>query len=118
MMRLLLPGGVLIIVAFAVVGGSAVAVHGKPDQYIKVEIRGVLRHGVMAIGGETTGTEITANGITWELDLNKRKDLRQKAEELDAETVVLSGTLERRKGVEIAHRWIVTVTSLAKNGGG
>lgn len=84
----------------------------EPEQYIKVEVKGILRTGVAAIGGETTGTIITAKGITWELDFGKNKKLREQAEKLDGETVVVTGTLELRKGVEIPQRLIVTVTHL------
>ena len=35
------------------------------NEYIKVEVRGKLNNEVMAIGGETTGAAITANGVTW-----------------------------------------------------
>ncbi len=84
----------------------------KPGQYIKVEVKGTLAHGLMAIGGETTGTTITAKGITWELDLGKSDSFRASADKLDGKTVVVKGTLEVRKGVEISKRWIVTVSSL------
>jgi len=83
-----------------------------PQQYIRVEVRGKLTTGMMAIGGETTGTAITANGITWELDLGRNADLRTRARQLNGKTAIVKGSLQRRAGVEIRQRWIVTVSSL------
>lgn len=84
----------------------------EPDQYIKVEVKGILKAGLVAIGGETTGTTITARGATWELDFGKKEDLRKLAERLDGKPVIVTGTLEVRKGVEIRQRQIVTVITL------
>ena len=80
--------------------------------YIKVEIRGTLRTGIMAIGGETTGTVVSARGAKWDLDLTQLPEGRKKAEALDGRAVLVKGTLEIRPGVERRERAIVTVTSL------
>lgn len=82
------------------------------DESITVTVVGTLRTSVVAIGGETTGTTVTAKGITWELDFGKDAELRAAAEKLDGKLVTVTGTLERRAGVEIKERWIVVVTSL------
>jgi len=82
------------------------------DESISVTVVGTIRTAVVAIGGETTGTTITAKGIKWELDLGKNAELRTAAEKLDGKLVTVTGTLERRAGVEVKERWIVTVTSL------
>ena len=82
------------------------------DESITVTVVGTLRTGIVAIGGETTGTTITAKGIKWELDFGKYAELRTAAEKLDGKRVTLTGTLERRAGVELKERWIVTVTTL------
>lgn len=82
------------------------------DESITVTVVGMLRTGIVAIGGETTGTTITAKGIKWELDFGKNAELRTAAENLDGKQVTVTGTLERRAGVERKERWIVTVTSL------
>jgi hypothetical protein len=87
------------------------------EQGIQVEVTGHLRTGLVAIGGETTGTTITAKGITWELEFGKDSALHKKAEKLGNQTVLVRGSLERRAGVEISERWIVTVTSLEPAGG-
>jgi len=79
---------------------------------VTVKVVGKLRTGLMAIGAETTGTTITANGITWELELGKQTTFRKEAQQLDGKQVIVHGRLERKQGVEIQERWIVTVTSL------
>ena len=82
------------------------------EDSIAVTVLGTLRTGLVAIGGETTGTTITAKGITWELDFGKNKALRSAAQKLHASKVRVKGTRARRKGVEIKERWIVTVSHL------
>jgi len=82
-------------------------------EFIRVEVQGKLQTGIMAIGGETTGTIITANGITWELDLGKNAKLKKKAEAFNGKQALVRGELTRRKGVEIRERWIVKVTSIS-----
>jgi hypothetical protein len=84
----------------------------KEAEYIKVEVKGLLKHGLVAIGGETTGTTITAKGLTWELDLGRDKSRAQLAEELSGKKALVTGTLEVRKGIEVEQRWIVTVSTL------
>ena len=104
----------LLIALFAlcvVPAGMAAAIQGSGDQ-IKVEIRGTLETGVVAIGGETTGIVIKANGVTWELDLGGNKDLQALAEKLNHKTVVVTGTYRKVKGVEIPERHIVRVLTL------
>ena len=84
------------------------------QESITVTVVGTLRTGIVAIGGETTGTTITAKGIKWELDFGKNAELRAAAEKLDGKQVTVTGTLEHRVGVEVKERWIVTVTSLKR----
>ena len=97
--------GVLLLAALT--GGAPAA-----DESIDVVVRGTLRTGIMAIGGESTGTTITARGATWELDLRQDKALRAKADALAGRRVILRGSLEVKPGVERRQRWIVTVKSL------
>ncbi len=91
------------------VGPSASSPAGD---YVKVEVCGTLRAGIMAVGGETTGVVIHARGLTWELDLRQVPGAMARAESLDGRKVVVKGTLEVRPGVERRERAIVTVTSL------
>lgn len=95
------------------VNGKAVTDEiARLDDSITVNIVGTLRTGIFAIGGETTGTTITAKGITWELQLGESLAYQQAAERLHGKKVIVRGNLERRRGVEIKERWIVTVTEL------
>jgi hypothetical protein len=84
----------------------------NPDDSIQVTVTGTLRTGVVAIGGETTGTTVTAQGITWELDLGKSGEFVESAKKFNGKKVVVQGNLDRRPGVEVKERWIVTVTEL------
>lgn len=84
-------------------------VNGKA---IEVRVRGTLAHGIIAIGGETTGTTIRFGKTTWELDLRKEKLFGSTAERLNGKRVVVTGAVRLQKGVEIAKRTILTVTSI------
>lgn len=78
----------------------------------KVELKGKLRTGIVALGGETTGTIIETRDGTFELDFGKDKDLRQQADKLDGKTVQVEGSLTVRKGVDVKERKIVAVRKL------
>ncbi len=93
-------------------GKSVAAKNPASENPTSVTIVGALRTGVFAVGGETTGTTVTANGVTWELDFGKNAALRKAAEKLRGKKVAVQGRLERRHGVEVKERRIVTVTAL------
>ena len=78
--------------------GASPAPPPPGGDYIKVEIRGMLRAGMMAIGGETTGTVIIARGATWELDLKGVPQGRQKAESLDGRPGAREGVVRDPPG--------------------
>jgi hypothetical protein len=80
------------------------------EDSVQVNVVGTLTTGVMAIGGETTGTTITSSDIVWELMFTEKQSAQ--ASELNGKKVKVTGQLEKRKGVEIGDRWIVSVTSL------
>ncbi len=82
------------------------------DEYIKVEVRGKLNNEIMAIGGETTGAVITANGIAWELDFSDSPNSQRKSAAMNGKTVVVKGQLSVKRGIEIRQRWIVKVASI------
>ncbi len=87
----------------------------KPDfagGSIEVEMVGVIRTGVMAIGGESTGTTVAALGFTWELDLGGNKDFEALARQWDGKELVVKGTVTVREGVERGRRVIVVVKKL------
>ena len=79
---------------------------------VEVKVRGTLSHGIMAIGGETTGTIIGFGKTTWELDLQKDPAFRSAAEKLNGKRVVVTGTVREKAGIEIAKRTIMTIESI------
>ena len=84
-----------------------------PEPSVSVKCCGRLRHGVVAIGGETTGTTITFNRIVWELQL--RDDAaREFAEKHNKDSVVVTGTLRKISGTEVKTRWIIDVKTLSE----
>jgi hypothetical protein len=99
----------------AVVLSLATHALAAEGDYIKVEVRGTITAGVVAIGGETTGITITAGKTTLELEIKDPK-LNALAEKLDGKKAVATGTLEIRPGVEIPQRRIVVVTALQAAG--
>ena len=108
MLKLLLATVVLSMVAMT---GHAADETPKSD-YVKVEIRGTLETGVIAIGGETTGVVIRAAGSVWELDLGGDAELKKRAEQLNKQTVVVTGVYRKQQGVEVPERHIIAVAKL------
>ena len=92
------------------VKGLASPPAGRRHEFIEVTVRGTLRYGVMAIGAETTGVTITAGAVTWELEL--RGNQRPVAERLSGTKAVVSGRLERKKGIEVRDRYVVRARSI------
>lgn len=85
----------------------------KPDDdAVTLKVVGTLRTGIVAIGGETTGVTVKSKGITWELEFAGNAELKKTAEKLHGQRVIVEGSLERREGVEVKERWIVTVARL------
>lgn len=92
--------------------GAGARAKSPVADYIKVEIRGKLSTGVLAIGGETTGITISSRGINWELDFSGNPTVRKNVGALNGKTVVVSGELSVSQGVERKTRWIVKVSSI------
>jgi hypothetical protein len=95
--------------------GSMVAAADKEDKKDdkKIEVKGKLHTGVVAIGGQTTGIVIETKDGKYELDFGKDKDLRARAEKLDKKEVQVTGTLTIKKGLEgMKDRKIIAVTKL------
>ncbi len=86
---------------------------GDAADRIIVDIRGKLRHGIVTIGGETTGTTIQVDNITWELDLSANEEWSAGADRLSGKSVRVRGRLTKKEGVEVGTRWIVKVEKLA-----
>ncbi|MBC8113826.1 MAG: hypothetical protein H7062_05575, partial [Candidatus Saccharimonas sp.] len=103
-----------LILAFGVSTFAAepqVAKQGEPS--IRVECHGKLRHPVVAIGGETTGTTITFDGMTWDLKLPDEAS-RTFAKDHHKQPTTAVGTLRRVVGTEVPVRWIVEVEKLSE----
>ena len=79
---------------------------------IRVECHGKLRTGMMAMGGETTGTTVSASGLIWELKLPDDASCRF-AKDRHKKPVTVVGTLRRVTGTERPVRWIVDVTRIS-----
>lgn len=110
--RTLLMGLVLFTLLAVQESDQAIAGGDKDATYIKVEVKGKLKTGIAAIGGETTGTIIETKSGTLELDFGKNKELRELANKLDGKAAVATGTLTFRKGLAVKQRYIVAVATL------
>ncbi len=82
----------------------------RPVQSINVIVNGAVQTGMNAIGGETTGNLIVANGIVWELELTDSQIAE--ANRIGRRLATVKGSLRKIRGVEIRERFIVTVESI------
>lgn len=99
------------IVSAELVSGEIQAEDEMPNPAVSVECHGRLRHGVAAIGCETTGTTISFHRMTWELQLPDAAS-REFAARHHKEPVIVTGTLQKVESTESRVRWIVDVVSL------
>lgn len=81
---------------------------------ITIKVCGRLQVGMMAIGGETTGTTITAKGIQLEVTWGDDDELARRAGQLDGQGVCVSGALRQRTGPERGRRLIIEARSLER----
>ena len=102
----------LAMVWMALFAFGVIATAADKEEGAKINVQGKLKTGVVAAGGETTGTVIETKDKSYELDFGKDKELREKAEKLKGKQVMVSGTLIVKKGVEVKERRIITVTKL------
>ncbi len=86
--------------------------NAPPKPSVFVECQGVLRHGIVSIGGETTGTTLTFHRITWELQFSENED-REFAAEHHKKPVLVTGALRKVKGTEKSTRWIIDVEKIS-----
>jgi hypothetical protein len=108
-MSKLLPFAVAMLAACPAV---SLAADKESEDSIQVEVHGTLETGIVAIGGETTGTIIRAGNVTWELDLGGDPKLTEVAAKLNKKKAIVTGAYTKKKGVEIPERHIVKVKSL------
>lgn len=90
---------------------SAIFADAPREPSVSITCTGRLRDGVVAIGGETTGTTLSSKHVTWELRLIRESD-RAFARQNNKETVTVVGIVQRVAGVERPARWIVDVHEL------
>ncbi len=103
-------GKLLVLGAIALLTLPAISADKKEAR--EQQWQGTLRTGVVASGGETTGTVVETKAGKFELDLGKDRDLRRQAKKLNGKAVVVTGVLRLKKGVEVKDRRIITVRSL------
>jgi hypothetical protein len=106
----------VLVLGLIVLGGSAPAVAQKQKDegsYIKIEVKGKLKTGIVAIGGETTGTVVYTKAGLLELDLSGNKKLPDEAKKLDGKVIIARGELTFKAGVSRPGiRNIVKVTAI------
>jgi hypothetical protein len=78
------------------------------------EFTGVLKTGVSAVGGETTGVVLEVGGKTYELDVHGDKALLKATTELAGKDVTVAGYATTKKGVEVKERNIIVVSTFVK----
>jgi hypothetical protein len=92
--------------ALALLGGLMLVGPALADDGIQLEIKGTVKTGLFAIGGETTGVVIgTKGGFGCELD-------GANDEKYNGKTCVVSGTYAVKAGVEVKQRAILKVNKI------
>ncbi len=76
----------------------------------KVELRGTIKTGIVAVGGETTGTILETKDGAYELAVPK--ELRPQVDAIGGKAATVTGVLTVRKGIEVKERKIVTVETV------
>lgn len=86
----------------------------KPKSSPKpVTVTGKLEAGLMAIGGETTGTRVTtSNNRVYELEFVQHPELQESIDEFDGKEVTVTGPMRLIRGVERNDRWVIDVLKL------
>ena len=97
----------------AIVGTSSAESPPKPVEFIIVELSGKIEVGLVAIGGETTGSESSALGWKFELDFPNRQFATTAGELAQSEKpAYVKGRFRLVKGVERPDRWVIDVTTI------
>lgn len=99
--------GIMLVLGASMASGDVLNSSPK-ETAIHVECHGKIRHGVVAIGGETTGITITFDEMTWELKFPDEAS-RQAAKKHHKESITVVGSLRKVRGTTIPVRWIVDV---------
>lgn len=102
----------LVMVLGIACGRLASAADDKPAMK---SFEGILKTGVMAIGGETTGIIlVTKADGTYELDLKRNVELEKLTDSLNGKKVVVEGEYKPRPGIEVKERRIILVKSITE----
>ena len=74
---------------------------------------GILKTGIVAIGGETTGVNlVTQHDGVFELDFGQNEQLRKSSEALNGKKVIVVGDYKPRPGLEVKERRVILVKTL------
>ena len=93
--------------------GAAVAIGFAQTESSRFgEWSGQVETGVMAIGGETTGTRLVSDKTFF--DLSAVGAIAARLRELSGQPVTVRGRLRVRPGVEVGERRIITVTEITR----
>jgi len=96
------------------VNDKPIAAAGEADG-TNVKVIGVVRTGLVAVGGETTGMTITTDSGTYELDTHGDVDLARRLQQLDGKRAAAEGRLSIKIGVEVSQRRIIEVSRIASS---
>ena len=98
--------------AIGVVAVLLLASVGRAQEAGKFDMTGTVQTGMMAIGGETTGTLLKTDKGTFELTAGANKEVAKQIAALSGKKAYVVGTLAIKEGVEVGQRKIVTVDTI------
>ncbi|HEY0982504.1 MULTISPECIES: hypothetical protein [unclassified Schlesneria] len=100
----------LLVLGILAIAAGRVSLYAT-ESIAEVICHGKLRCGMVAVGGETTGTNLSLGGFSWEL-LISDPQLKDFAEANHHKLVTATGTLQYLNTPERPGRWVVSVNSL------
>ena len=80
-------------------------------QTLEVFVTGAVESGIVAPGGETTGTVIHFQNKTWELNLSSDPKMIAEVAANQGSEFIVSGSVSQRPGVKVKTRTILNVQS-------
>jgi hypothetical protein len=98
-------------IAMLVVALGVLSVSAQSGDYIRAEVSGQFSEAGGA-GGEHTGFQIKADGLTWEVDPSADEKLLQTAERLAGKISIVTGTYTERRGASRLRRILTAQTLL------
>lgn len=82
------------------------------NEQIRILVQGTLATNQVAIGGEITGTTISANGLTFEIDLSDQAQAARRVEKWDGQPVSVEGSLYAKRSPERGQRLLIRPTRI------